>query len=219
VLDCKVPQDQPIIDSLPSILDHLCEDCRTHFDAVKRYLDERGIAYDVRPRLVRGLDYYTRTTFEMVHGSLGAQSAILGGGRYDGLAETLGSKVHSPGIGFSIGEDRFVMSVEAETGTEALSQLDWFITVLSDAALPAAAQLAGKIRRNAIHSDREESRVPHVEVAQGKLKRLLELANKAQARYVVMIGEDEIQSGQFLVKNMATGNQAHRTEEDILKEI
>jgi histidyl-tRNA synthetase len=219
VLDCKVPQDQPIIDSLPSILDHLCQDCRTHFDAVRRYLNERGIVYEVRPRLVRGLDYYRRTTFEMVHGALGAQSAILGGGRYDGLAETLGSKVHAPGIGFSIGEDRFVMSVEAETGTEALSQLDWFIAVLTDAALPAAARLAGQIRRGTISSDRVEGRVPHVEVAQGKLKRLLELANKSRARNVVMIGEDEMRSGQYMVKDMETGNQSLRTEEEILRDI
>ena len=112
VLDCKVPEDQPIIETLPSILDYLCEVCRTHFEAVQRYLTDRGIPFEVKPRLVRGLDYYMRTTFEIVHGSLGAQNSVLGGGRYDGLAEALGSKVHAPGIGFSIGEDRLVMSVE-----------------------------------------------------------------------------------------------------------
>jgi len=90
VLDCKIEADQPIIGKLPSILDSLCEECRTHFDAVRRYLAERAIAFEVRPRLVRGLDYYTRTTFEFVHGALGAQNSVLGGGRYDGLAEALG---------------------------------------------------------------------------------------------------------------------------------
>src|SRR5207237_1059951 len=114
VLDCKVEADQPIIDALPSILDYLCDRCRTHFDAVKQYLNDRGIDYEVRPRMVRGLDYYMRTTFEVVHGALGAQNSVLGGGRYDGLAESLGSKVPAPGIGFSIGEDRLVMSVEGE---------------------------------------------------------------------------------------------------------
>jgi histidyl-tRNA synthetase len=113
VLDCKVEADQPIIEKLPTILEHLCEPCRAHFDAVKRYLDDRGIAYQERPRLVRGLDYYMRTTFEVVHGSLGAQNSVLGGGRYDGLAESLGSKIAAPGIGFSIGEDRLVMSDRA----------------------------------------------------------------------------------------------------------
>src|SRR3954468_5723203 len=106
VLDCKVEADQPIIDALPSILNYLCESCRTHFEAVRRFLTDRGIEYEVRPRMVRGLDYYMRTTFEVVHGSLGAQNSVLGGGRYDGLAESLGSKVPAPGIGFSTCEER-----------------------------------------------------------------------------------------------------------------
>jgi histidyl-tRNA synthetase len=112
VLDCKVPQDQPIIEALPSILDSLDDECRRHFETVRELLTDRAIGFEVRPRLVRGLDYYTRTTFEIVHGSLGAQNSVLGGGRYDGLAEALGSKVAAPGIGFSIGEDRLVMTLE-----------------------------------------------------------------------------------------------------------
>ena len=139
VLDCKVEADQPIIDALPSILDYLCEICRPHFDAVKGYLTDRGIGFEVRPRLVRGLDYYMRTTFEVVHGALGAQNSVLGGGRYDGLAESLGSKVPAPGIGFSIGEDRLVMSVE---GQESPAALDLFVVPLGEAAFRHAAQLA-----------------------------------------------------------------------------
>ncbi len=127
VLDCKVPQDQPIIDALPSILDHLCPECRAHFDTVKEQLTARGIAYEVKPRLVRGLDYYTRTTFEIVHGGLGAQNSVLGGGRYDGLAESLGSRVPAPGIGFSIGEDRLVMTVEEEHPGEFGGKLDIYL--------------------------------------------------------------------------------------------
>ena len=103
VLDCKVPEDQSIIDALPSIQDHLCPACQAHFNAVRTHLDDRGIVYEVKPRMVRGLDYYMRTTFEIVHGALGAQNSVLGGGRYDGLAEALGSRVPAPGIGFSIG--------------------------------------------------------------------------------------------------------------------
>ena len=112
VLDCKVEADQPAIDRLPSILDHLCAECSAHFAAVERHLSDRDIPFTVRPRLVRGLDYYTRTTFEITHGALGAQNSVLGGGRYDGLAEALGSKVRAPGIGFSIGEDRLIMTLE-----------------------------------------------------------------------------------------------------------
>ncbi len=112
VLDCKVPEDQPIIETLPSILDHLDEKCATHFAAVRSALDHRWIAYEVRPRLVRGLDYYMRTTFEITHSGLGSQNTVLAGGRYDGLAESIGSKIPAPGVGFSMGEDRLVMTVE-----------------------------------------------------------------------------------------------------------
>src|SRR4029077_9554361 len=139
VLDCKVEADQPIIDALPSIVDFLCDPCRAHFEAVKGYLADRDIQYEIRPRMVRGLDYYMRTTFEVVHGALGAQNSVLGGGRYDGLAESLGSKIHSPGIGFSIGEDRLVMSVEGE---QTAVPLDLFIAPLGEAALRECARLA-----------------------------------------------------------------------------
>src|SRR2546430_413359 len=162
VLDCKVEADQPIIDKLPSILDYLCEVCRPHFEAVRQYLDDRGIAYEVKPRLVRGLDYYMRTTFEVVHGALGAQNSVLGGGRYDGLAEMLGSKVPAPGIGFSIGEDRLVMAVEDARSPEAL---DLFIAPLGEAALRHVGLLARDLRRDGLS----------VELAtEGKLKRAME---------------------------------------------
>ncbi len=160
MLDCKVPEDQPIIDALPSIQDHLCGPCRTHFDAVRAYLEDRGIRYEIRSRMVRGLDYYMRTTFEIVHGALGAQNSVLGGGRYDGLAEALGSKVHSPGIGFSIGEDRLVMSVEQEHPDAYQSTLDLYIAPMGAAAERLAgigAQLAvgGLFRRIGIEGEAE----------------------------------------------------------------
>src|SRR6202043_709891 len=146
VLDCKVPEDQEIINALPSIQDHLCDPCRTHFNAVKTHLDDRRICYEVRPRMVRGLDYYMRTTFEIVHGSLGAQNSVLGGGRYDGLAEALGSKVPAPGIGFSIGEDRLVMSVEQEHPESHKPALDIYIAPMGAAAERHSAQIARSLR-------------------------------------------------------------------------
>jgi histidyl-tRNA synthetase len=194
VLDCKVPADQPIIEALPSILDYLCDTCRTHFDTVRRYLESRNIEFEVRPRMVRGLDYYMRTTFEVVHGSLGAQNSVLGGGRYDGLAESLGSKVHSPGIGFSIGEDRLVMSVEEGFVPDPI---DIFIAPLGEAALIPATQLARDLRRSGLT----------IELAEGKLKRAMEIANKLKARFTLILGEDEIASGTFTLKNMTTGEQ------------
>jgi histidyl-tRNA synthetase len=205
VLDCKVPEDQPIIESLPSILDYLDEGCRTHFDAVQRYLTDLAIPFEVRPRLVRGLDYYTRTTFEIVHGSLGAQNSVLGGGRYDGLAESLGSKVPGPGIGFSIGEDRLVMSVEDKFSETNSIQL--LIAPMGEAALRHSALLARDIRaKGAV-----------VELApDGKLKRLLELANKIGAQQTLIVGDNEIASGAYALKNMTSGEQTSVSREDLL---
>jgi histidyl-tRNA synthetase len=202
VLDCKVEADQPIIDSLPSLVDHLCEPCRLHFDAVKRYLDDRGIAWRLTPRLVRGLDYYMRTTFEVVHGALGAQNSVLGGGRYDGLAESLGSRVRSPGIGFSIGEDRLVMSVE---GGETPAALDLLIAPLGEPALRLAAVMARDLRRAGVA----------VEVAEGRLKRAMELANKLGARFTLIVGDNELAAGRYALKNMTTGEQQDLTVEEI----
>ncbi len=202
VLDCKVEADQPIIEKLPNILEHLCEPCRAHFDAVKHYLDDRGIAYHVRPRLVRGLDYYMRTTFEVVHGALGAQNSVLGGGRYDGLAESLGSKIPSPGIGFSIGEDRLVMSVEEGRPPDPL---DLFIAPLGEPALRRAAVMARDFRRAGLS----------VEIAEGKLKRAMELANKMGARYALIVGDNEIAAGRFALKNMSTGEQRELAPDEI----
>jgi histidyl-tRNA synthetase len=202
VLDCKVEADQPIIEKLPMLIDHLCEPCRAHFEAVKQHLCDLGVRYEVRPRLVRGLDYYMRTTFEVVHGALGAQNSVLGGGRYDGLAESLGSKVHSPGIGFSIGEDRLVMSVE---GSHAPAPLDLFLAPIGEAALRHAVVMARDFRRAGLS----------VELAEGKMKRIMELADKSGARFTLIVGDDELAAGRYQLKNMSTGEQETLTREEV----
>ena len=206
VLDCKVEADQPIIDRLPSILDYLCDGCRAHFDAVKVYLEDRGIEYEVRPRMVRGLDYYMRTTFEVVHGALGAQNSVLGGGRYDGLAESLGSKLHSPGIGFSIGEDRLVMSVEGE---QKPAPLDLVVAPVGDGAVRHAAVMTRDLRLRG-HS---------VELVEGKLKRAMELANKFGARFALIVGDHEMAAGRYALKDLATGEQHELTPEEIAAKL
>ncbi len=198
VLDCKVPEDQPIIESLPSIADHLCEPCRTHFAAVRAHLEARGISYEVKPRMVRGLDYYMRTTFEITHGALGAQNSVLGGGRYDGLAESLGSRVPAPGIGFSIGEDRLVMGVEDAHPDEFRPTVDVFLATLGDAADLHAGTLAAELRAEGIVIERSADR---------KLKRALEVANKMGARFALILGDDELASGTYQLKDMASGEQ------------
>jgi len=202
VLDCKVEADQPVIEKLPSIIDSLCDACRAHFEAVKQSLTDRGIGYEVRPRMVRGLDYYMRTTFEVVHGALGAQNSVLGGGRYDGLAESLGSKVHSPGIGFSIGEDRLVMSVEGE---QQATPLDLCVAPLGEAAVRHAAVMARDFRRAGVS----------VELLEGKLKRVMELANKLGARFTLIIGDNEMAAGKYALKDMTTGDQQTLTRDEI----
>jgi histidyl-tRNA synthetase len=208
VLDCKVPADQPVIDALPSILDNLDEGCQKHLAAVKTYLEDRGIAYTMKPRLVRGLDYYTRTTFEITHGSLGAQNSVLGGGRYNGLAELLGSKVRAPGIGFSIGEDRLVMSVE-----EKLPQadaVDLFMAPMDEESFRHCALLA--------HEVRQSGSVVEV-AAEGKLKRLLELANKLSAKYALIVGETERTAELYTLKNMATGEQEKLSRRELIEKF
>jgi histidyl-tRNA synthetase len=197
VLDCKVEADQPIIATLPTILDYLCAECREHFDAVKQGLDERSIEYHVTPRLVRGLDYYVRTTFEITSGSIGAQNAVAGGGRYDGLSELLGGPP-VPGLGFAIGEDRLVLAYgekKAESSGSDLIYIAW----LEQSSLRPAAELARELRSESLRVE--------LLFHPMKFKKSLALASKLAAQFTIIIGPDEAASGRFAVKNMTTGEQ------------
>src|SRR5919201_1415522 len=140
VFDCKVPEDQPIIEKLPRISQFLDEGCRKHFEEVQEILKAVGVLFTLNDRLVRGLDYYTRTAFEFTHGALGAQNAILGGGRYDGLTEALGGP-KAPGIGFAIGEDRLIMAVQ-ESSEAVIRKPDAYIAPLGEGMDREAARLA-----------------------------------------------------------------------------
>ena len=197
VLDCKVPEDQPIIEKLPKISAYLDDACREHFAVVRAMLDAVGIPYIINERMVRGLDYYTRTTFEFTHGDLGAQSAVLGGGRYDGLSESLdGPK--APGIGFAIGEDRLILALQAE-GVTAAESLDAYIAPLEKGMNEHALKLARELRRAAVSCELGEESF--------RLKKSFEAAEKAGARYIVIVGENEVKSGDFAVKNLSVGTQ------------
>jgi len=210
VLDCKVPGDQPYIDQLPSILDHLGDACRQHFASVRGNLDARGIAYEIRPRMVRGLDYYMRTTFEITHGALGAQNSVLGGGRYDGLAEAIGSKVPAPGIGFSIGEDRLVMILEEASPDRFKPAVDVFLAPMGEAAELHAGALAAELRSLGFSVERSADR---------KLKRALEVANKTGARYTLILGDDEVNTGTYSLKDMASGEQVKLQRSELAARI
>ena len=198
VLDCKVPSDQPVIDQLPRMIDHLDPECRRHFDAVLAGLDARSIAYQIAPRLVRGLDYYTRTTFEITSGVLGAQNSLLGGGRYDGLSETIGGPP-APGIGFAIGEDRLALAVEAAGELKPARALAVYVAWLGEAAEEPARKLARELRERGLSVE--------VGYEPAKLKKSLSAASKLGARFAVIIGEGELASGRYQVKDLASGQQ------------
>ena len=162
VLDCKVPEDQPIIETLPKIVDSLDEASKAHFAAVTAALDAAGVPYTRNHRLVRGLDYYTRTTFEFTHGGLGAQNALLGGGRYDGLSEAIGGP-KAPGIGFAMGEDRLVLTLQALEAAKP-EKNDAYIAPLGEALNPAALALARELRRGGLERRAGRRVVPAEEV-------------------------------------------------------
>ncbi|HEU5404296.1 MAG TPA: histidine--tRNA ligase [Terriglobales bacterium] len=197
VLDCKVPEDQPIIDALPKISEYLDEPCRQHFADVKAILETMGIPYQVNERMVRGLDYYTRTTFEFTHGDLGAQSAVLGGGRYDGLSESLGGP-KAPGVGFAMGEDRLVLALQAQQA-EAAVPVNAYIAPLGAGMNRHALKLARELR--------DAGLVVDVGDESFRLKKGFEAAEKMGARYVVIVGENEVKADAFAVKNIQKGEQ------------
>jgi histidyl-tRNA synthetase len=199
VLDCKVESCQPVIDRLPRITNHLCDDCARHFEQVKNYLQEADIAYEIAPRLVRGLDYYVRTAFEIVSGDLGAQNALVGGGRYDGLAEMLGGP-RVPGFGFALGLDRLVMILSETVRAKGNRHPDLYIAHLGDACFRKALAIARALRHKGFSC--------HMEFAGGSLKSQLRQANRIAAGSVLIIGESELARGRFLIKRMNDSTQS-----------
>jgi histidyl-tRNA synthetase len=197
VFDCKVPEDQPIIAQLPRIADYLDEPCRNHFAEVQCILTSLEVPFTINDRLVRGLDYYQRTAFEFTHGALGAQNAILGGGRYDGLSETLGGP-HAPGIGFAIGEDRLVLSLPESAETLARKP-DVYIAPLGAGMNREAAKLARELRRHDLVVELGEESF--------RLKKSFETAEKLGAPYVVIVGENEVAANQFALKKLGGEQQ------------
>ncbi|HXU14262.1 MAG TPA: histidine--tRNA ligase [Terriglobales bacterium] len=197
VFDCKVPEDQPIIETLPRIGQFLDEPCRKHFGQVREILSSAGVPFTLNDRLVRGLDYYTRTAFEFTHGALGAQNAILGGGRYDGLSESLGGPP-APGIGFAIGEDRLVMSL-SRSAEAAFRKPDVYIAPLGPGMNKEAMRLARELRRHNI--------VVELGDESFRLKKSLETASRLGAKYALISGENEVSTGVFALKELAKGEQ------------
>ena len=207
VFDCKVPEDQSIIEKLPRISQFLDEACRKHFEEVQAILKGVGVPFTLNDRLVRGLDYYTRTAFEFTtEGTLGAQNAILGGGRYDGLSEALGGPA-APGIGFAIGEDRLVMSL-AESAPVVAQKPDVYIAPLGAGMNVEAAKLARQLR--------SEDLIVELGDETFRLKKSFDAAAKLGARFVLIVGENEVKAGTFALKNQETGEQVSLTREELI---
>jgi histidyl-tRNA synthetase len=206
VLDCKVESCQPIIETLPAISDFLDNACRAHFDKFLGYLTSRQIAFTIVPRLVRGLDYYTRTTFEITSGALGAQNTLIGGGRYDGLAEALGGPP-TKGFGFALGLERILLVLQ-QSGKQALQPCPQiFLAPLGEAAFQKAALLARDLRQQGVRCVLDfETR---------SLKSALRLANKLQAQHVLILGDSELQTGKYPLKRMSDGTQQELPAEEI----
>lgn len=198
VLDCKVETCQPYIDSLPMITQHLCSNCEGHFERFRNYLMEAGISFEVVPRLVRGLDYYVRTAFEIVSGDLGAQNALAGGGRYDGLSEVLGGPpVH--GFGFALGQDRLVMVLGDQWGKNAVWRPELFVISMGEAALHRGMSIARSLREQGIGC--------YLDFEGGSLRSQMRLANKIRARHVLLIGENELLRERYQIKSMHDSKQ------------
>ncbi len=195
VLDCKVEGCQPVLAEAPRLLDRLCPPCRAHFEAVRAGLDALGVRYQVDARLVRGLDYYVRTAYEFTSDELGAQSSVVGGGRYDGLAETLGGPP-TPAIGFALGEERLAMALEALGRPAPESRPEVFLVAADEAGAREALLRARELRRAGVACD--------MDPRGGKVGRQFRQAERARARYALVLGGNEIASGQAKLKDMAT---------------
>lgn len=197
ILDCKSPICHEVAKDAPAILDYICDDCSAHFESVKKYLDKMNIEYVINPRIVRGLDYYTRTVFEFVSTEIGAQGTVCGGGRYDGLLEELGGP-HTPSLGFAMGTGRLLMVMQAQ-GIEipAPPTCDIYVAPMGENASFEAAAIVADLRASGVSAQ--------TDVVGRSLKAQMKYADKIGAKYTMVLGDDELNSKKAKLKNMATG--------------
>ena len=209
ILDCKSPVCSKIAADAPIGLDYLCDPCKTHFEAVKSRLDDLNIVYNINPKIVRGLDYYTRTVFEFVSDNIGAQGTVCGGGRYDGLVKELGGP-DLPALGFAMGLERLLMIIK-NAGLElpAPSTCDIYIANMGETAAKKAAQIAATLR--------DEGFFAEYDLSGRTLKAQMKYANKINAKYCIVLGDDELSSGKANLKNMSKGGQTEIDIDDIIE--
>ena len=205
VLDCKVESCKAVLADAPIMLDHLCENCLTHFDAVKEGLERLKIPYAINTRLVRGLDYYNRTAFEVVSANLGAQDSIAAGGRYDSLVKSLGGPA-TPGIGFAIGLERLVLLVKEKINHT--SELDIFIIALGETALKAMLPILDRLRTQGIAAD--------MDYAGNSRKSQMRQANRSGARLAITVGTDELEKQSAVVRDLHTQEEQNISLADLV---
>lgn len=210
VLDCKAERDREIAKELPKTKDHLCESCKTNFDQVQALLDSTQTPYSLNPLLVRGLDYYTRTTFEVVSAGLGAQNAICGGGRYDSLVEEFEGP-STPCFGFALGMERLISVIPFGDKIELESRPDIFVVGLGEEAKSVTFKIIHDLRREGISVDQD--------YAGGSMKSQMRKANKSRSRFSLIVGENEIKSGKYLLKDMENSSQTEISATDLTKAI
>ena len=211
ILDCKCPECQKIAKDSPVILDYLCDECKEHFEKVKSYLDLNDVKFKVNPRIVRGLDYYTKTVFEFVSDNIGAQGTVLGGGRYDGLVEELGGKP-TPALGFAMGIERLMLLLES-TNYEFYESSPPFVYIcnIGENALKVALALSEELNADGFEA--------HIDLMGRGLKAQMKYANKIGAIYTVVIGDDDIENGVLKIKNMKTGEVSESNFENFAENI
>lgn len=211
ILDCKSPEDKEAVKDAPMMIDYMCEDCRKDFEELKSYLDAMGIDYVVDPSIVRGLDYYTKTAFEFITTKIGAQGTVCGGGRYDHLIEEVGGP-DMPGVGFGLGKERLLLLMDAcghDFGVAPAPQI--FLAWIGDDAKLYALKLLHELRGKGIRAE--------MDTKERNLKGQMKYANKLGAAYTAVIGSDEVESGEIMLKNMSTSEQTKVRREDLVNAL
>ncbi len=211
ILDCKSPVDQKLVEGAPMMIDWLCDECKDDFDELKENLDALGIEYVVNPKIVRGLDYYTKTAFEFVTKSLGAQGTVCGGGRYDNLVEEVGGPP-IPGVGFGLGKERLLMLMEAN-GVEIPEPegVSVFIAIIGERARNYGLKLLRKLRLNGVKAE--------IDTLGRNIKGQFKYSDRLNSKYTVVIGENELDEGVVQVKDMARSEQKTVKLEDLFDEL
>jgi len=211
VLDCKKDSCKKIIETAPVITENLCQECELHFSEVKSYLDDQKIVFHEDPQLVRGLDYYTKTAFEIISVGLGAQNAIGGGGRYDDLVEELGGKP-TPAVGFAAGIERMIIAIDQQKVEWPVEKrLDIFVAKVNEKIKITAFRLLQKIRNAGLSADMDYS--------EGSLKSQMRIANKIGARYTVIVREEELSKSMVILRNMQTKEQKEIRIDNLIDEL